>query len=307
MKHRPITAACRSLRSTAIDSWRVNASIREAICRAIWRCSTTRGGLPSRTTGAARSPYSNSTHDGALTGCAANVAARGASTHPRRQASAHPHYVLVGERGVYVTDLGQDCVVQYAGGTSRRDVALRDSRRRRTAALVPRCGERRGLARQRTRQHRLAARDRTQTVRCARSTGSARCRADFTGRSAVSEIARHPNGRWLYVGNRGHDSIAWYTVEMEGRLTFNGTVSDARTSSATLRTDRGRYRDAGRQSRLGQSGARSGSERTASRNRWPSRSPVFRRRCASVGYSEKLAGVRRSSGRVASETVNQSR
>ena len=47
---------------------------------------------------------------------------------------------------------------------------------------------------------------------------------DFTGRSAVSEIAVHPSGRWLYVGNRGHDSIACYSIGELGRLTFDGTV-----------------------------------------------------------------------------------
>ena len=41
----------------------------------------------------------------------------------------------------------------------------------------------------------------------------------------VSEIARHPNGRWLYVGNRGHDSIAWYSIDRTGALDLRGTVA----------------------------------------------------------------------------------
>ena len=31
--------------------------------------------------------------------------------------------------------------------------------------------------------------------------------------SHCSEIRLHPNGRWLYVGNRGHDSIAVFAVD----------------------------------------------------------------------------------------------
>ena len=58
-----------------------------------------------------------------------------------------------------------------------------------------------------------------------RSTGCARCPKVLPGRSYVSEIARHPNGAWLYVGNRGHDSIAWYSIGDSGALTFAGTVS----------------------------------------------------------------------------------
>lgn len=45
---------------------------------------------------------------------------------------------------------------------------------------------------------------------------------DFVGRSAVSEIAVHPSGRWLYVGNRGHDSIAWFDVGGDGELDWRG-------------------------------------------------------------------------------------
>ena len=162
--------------------------------------------------------------DGALTEGAQTWRHSGASTHPRRQASAHPHYVLVGERGVYVTDLGQDCVVQYAGGTS-----VEASR----CAIHAGAGPRHLCVDAANGVGWLANElDNTVSRLAIAADGSMRevdwistLPSDFTGRSAVSEIARHPNGRWLYVGNRGHDSIAWYTVEMEGRLTFNGTVS----------------------------------------------------------------------------------
>lgn len=37
--------------------------------------------------------------------------------------------------------------------------------------------------------------------------------------SSTAEIACHPSGRFLYVSNRGHDSIAVYRIAADGRLT----------------------------------------------------------------------------------------
>jgi 6-phosphogluconolactonase len=36
---------------------------------------------------------------------------------------------------------------------------------------------------------------------------------DFHGASTTAEIAAHPNGRFLYVSNRGHDSLAVFAVD----------------------------------------------------------------------------------------------
>lgn len=37
--------------------------------------------------------------------------------------------------------------------------------------------------------------------------------ADFDGRRSTAECLVHPNGRFLYVSNRGHDSIACYSID----------------------------------------------------------------------------------------------
>ena len=43
--------------------------------------------------------------------------------------------------------------------------------------------------------------------------------ADFDGRKSTAECLVHPNGRFLYVSNRGHDSIAVYSINQKtGRL-----------------------------------------------------------------------------------------
>lgn len=36
--------------------------------------------------------------------------------------------------------------------------------------------------------------------------------------TSTAEIAVHPSGKWLYVSNRGHDSIATYHIENDGHL-----------------------------------------------------------------------------------------
>jgi 6-phosphogluconolactonase len=43
--------------------------------------------------------------------------------------------------------------------------------------------------------------------------------AGFAGTSSTAEIAVHPNGRFVYGSNRGHDSIAVFTAAADGRLT----------------------------------------------------------------------------------------
>jgi 6-phosphogluconolactonase (cycloisomerase 2 family) len=50
----------------------------------------------------------------------------------------------------------------------------------------------------------------------------------MTGADGViwpSEVIVHPSGAHVYVSNRGHDSIAVYRVERDGRLTATGMVS----------------------------------------------------------------------------------
>jgi 6-phosphogluconolactonase len=42
--------------------------------------------------------------------------------------------------------------------------------------------------------------------------------ADFHGDSTTAEIAVHPNGRFVYGSNRGHDSIAVFSINPDGTL-----------------------------------------------------------------------------------------
>ncbi len=41
----------------------------------------------------------------------------------------------------------------------------------------------------------------------------------LTGKDSTAEIQCHPNGRFVYVSNRGHDSIAVFSIATDGKLT----------------------------------------------------------------------------------------
>lgn len=48
---------------------------------------------------------------------------------------------------------------------------------------------------------------------------------DYTGKNAPADIHLHPSGKFLYVSNRGHNSIAAFEVENDGRLSASGHFS----------------------------------------------------------------------------------
>jgi len=45
---------------------------------------------------------------------------------------------------------------------------------------------------------------------------------DFAGTNFTSEIVLSPDGRFVYVANRLHDTIAWFSVGHDGQLTWMG-------------------------------------------------------------------------------------
>lgn len=53
--------------------------------------------------------------------------------------------------------------------------------------------------------------------------------ADFKETNACAEIKIHPSGRLLYVANRGHDSIARFSVDETGKLTAAGRTPTEKT------------------------------------------------------------------------------
>jgi 6-phosphogluconolactonase (cycloisomerase 2 family) len=45
---------------------------------------------------------------------------------------------------------------------------------------------------------------------------------DFAGTNFTSEIVLSPDGRFVYVANRLHDSIAWFSIGRDGKLSWAG-------------------------------------------------------------------------------------
>jgi 6-phosphogluconolactonase len=62
-----------------------------------------------------------------------------------------------------------------------------------------------------------------------------------TARNTCSQIHLTPSGRFLYVGNRGHNSIAGFAVDTTGRLTAIGQVSTEAVPSAFSLNPAGRF------------------------------------------------------------------
>ncbi len=162
---------------------------------------------------------------GSPDGRSASIRHVGSGLHPRRQASAHAHCVLPIGEDIYVADLGLDAVVQHrlhrgAPGSGVDSRLVEQSRCAIHAGAGPR--------------HLCAAADGRTLWLCneldnsvstlRRAADGSLTEAGWTGtlppgssvRSATSEIALHPAGRWLYVGNRGHDSLVRLELDVRG-------------------------------------------------------------------------------------------
>jgi 6-phosphogluconolactonase len=64
---------------------------------------------------------------------------------------------------------------------------------------------------------------------------------DFTGTNACAEIRVHPSGRFLYVSNRGHDSIACFALEDDGKPSALGQEPTEKTPRSFDLDPSGKY------------------------------------------------------------------
>jgi len=169
--------------------------------------------------------------DGALGPAGSLIQHAGHSVEPRRQTEPHAHCFKVSSDGrfAFAADLGMDKVMIYAldpaagrlspgeqrfarvqpGGGPRHFTFSPDNR---YGYVINEMGntitafaydQERGL---------LLERDSVPTLP-----------ADFDGHSATADLAFTPDGRFLYGTNRGHESLAMFTVDIEsGNLIPNG-------------------------------------------------------------------------------------
>jgi 6-phosphogluconolactonase len=65
--------------------------------------------------------------------------------------------------------------------------------------------------------------------------------ADFKESNACAEIKIHPSAKFLYVANRGHDSIARFAVDESGKLTATGQTPTEKTPRSFDLDPEGRF------------------------------------------------------------------
>jgi 6-phosphogluconolactonase len=65
--------------------------------------------------------------------------------------------------------------------------------------------------------------------------------SDFQGRNTAAEVKIHPNGNFVFVSNRGHDSLAAFAIGAEGKLTALGQTPTEKTPRSFDFTEDGRF------------------------------------------------------------------
>ena len=151
----------------------------------------------------------------------------GSSVHPRRQLHAFAHSIQEDPSGrfVLVADLGIDKLLVYRYDNANGTVVAHDP----PGVNVTPCDGPRHLSFHPNARWAYLVAEMGSSVHVfdwdsVRGTLSPieRCStlpADFTGVSTTSEICVHPNGRFLYVTNRGLDSVAIFRIDPRtGRL-----------------------------------------------------------------------------------------
>lgn len=169
--------------------------------------------------------------DGTLGAPGTIIRHEGRSVNPQRQEGPHVHSVTLSpdNRFVIVCDLGLDRVFTYALDPATAGLAPGPAP---SVATAPGAGPRHAAFSPDGR-HVFVINEMGNTLvsyRYDSATGALTpidtqptLPADFAGDSTTAEVRVHPNGRFVYGSNRGHDSIAVFAFDpATGRLTPRG-------------------------------------------------------------------------------------
>jgi 6-phosphogluconolactonase len=172
--------------------------------------------------------------DGKLRSASSFVQHQGKSVNPQRQEAPHAHSINVdpANRFAFVADLGLDQILSYQFNPDQGTLAANPSG---SAKLKPGAGPRHFSFRPDGRFaftnneiHSTVTSFKYDAERGALTevnTVSTLPAGSHPGNS-TAECLAHPNGRFVYVSNRGHDSIAILSVDAEtGRLAHLGNES----------------------------------------------------------------------------------
>ena len=159
----------------------------------------------------------------------------GKSVHPERQTAPHAHGVYFSGNSLFVPDLGLDQTLAYTYDPAKGSIQAAQPP---FATSQPGDGPRH-LTIHPTMPWVYVVNELSNTVTHFTRTGHAleaqksvtTLPADFKGVNTTAEIEIHSNGRFLYASNRGHHSIASFSIDQKtGQLTALGhTVADAKT------------------------------------------------------------------------------
>ena len=160
-------------------------------------------------------------NDGALGELASNIQHEGKSADPQRQEGPHAHCIMTDPSNRYVcaVDLGLDQVLVYQLDVSTGKLTPKPEGNFRAK---PGSGPRH-LAFHPNGQHAFVIHEMGNTLAAAQwdssngkfmtLTSVTTLPPDFTGNSSTAEVLVHPNGKFVYGSNRGHDSIAVFTFD----------------------------------------------------------------------------------------------
>lgn len=167
--------------------------------------------------------------DGRLGEPTAVVQHTGSSVNPSRQKGPHAHCMAPdpANRFVFACDLGLDQVLTYRYDAARGTLTASDPP---FTAVKPGAGPRAMVFRPDGRFAYLGNEMHSTVTVFAYDADRGALReiqtlsalpAGFEGSSSIAEVAMHPSGRFLYVSNRGRDSVALFTIDQAtGRLTY---------------------------------------------------------------------------------------
>ncbi|HEX5169207.1 MAG TPA: lactonase family protein [Cyclobacteriaceae bacterium] len=155
----------------------------------------------------------------------------GSSVNPDRQKKAFVHSAMISadNRFVLVSDLGEDRIYSYKLDVSNGRI---DDAKKPYVSVKPGCGPRH-LDFHPNGNVVYSAEELTSTVGVFsydKATGGLTVMADsipslpgdFKGKNTAADIHVHPNGKYLYMSNRGHNSIALYSIEKNGMIKLIG-------------------------------------------------------------------------------------
>ena len=167
--------------------------------------------------------------DGRLKEPASQIQHAGSSVHPRRQQKPHAHSINLdaANRFAFVADLGLDKVLIYKFDSQTGKLAPNDP----PFAKVKPGGGPRHFAFHPSMKYAYTNNELTGSITAFKYDPAKGALSEiqmistlpegFQGRNSTAEIRVHPTGRFLYCSNRGHDSIAVYSIDQTtGKLTF---------------------------------------------------------------------------------------